>query len=291
MAVQNFLDASTGHITTSDRTLLCGREHKFPTRVIPHDHGWWVNVPEKKELADYLVRMCMAGFSSSFVQLLVVASDRGCWWINLDTDGDMWEALEIHEDHEPHDHDEERALAAFQENKVRASRAEKALKAYDSATDNLGVVNIEHVIDLITDIQHYCRFNSGAYTEPIQSAQKHFHAEINEEIFGEEQTGQWINNGRDYKDEIIVVADQKKPRVSCGQIIIHQGVAKYDENEFLQNSKLFEHGDLDVYIAIKPHIPVELNEADEVSTFLLNLLMPLVTQGAEIEIQVGPRAV
>ena len=76
MAVQTFLDASTGHITTFDKTLLCGREHKFPTRVIPHDHGWWVNVPDKKELAEYLVRMCMAGFSISFVRLLLWKSTK-----------------------------------------------------------------------------------------------------------------------------------------------------------------------------------------------------------------------
>ena len=209
MAVQTFLDASTGHITTSDRTLLCGREHKFPTRVIPHDHGWWVNVPEKKELAEYLVQMCMEGFSSSFVRLLVAASDLNCWWINLDTDGDMWEVLEIHEDDKSHDCDEESALAAFEENKARASRAEIALTAYDAATDKLETLNIEHVIDLVTDIQHYCRFNSWSHTEPIQSARNHFHAEIAEEFFEQEQSHR-DNCARYDKDEIIIVADQRR---------------------------------------------------------------------------------
>jgi hypothetical protein len=287
MAVQTFLDASTDHITTFDKTLLCGREHKFPTRVIPHNHGWWVNVPDKKELAEYLVLMCMAGFSISFVRLLVAASDCDCWWINLDTDGDMSEALEIHKD-SAHDRDEERALAAIEENKARASRAEIALKAYDAATDELGTLNDEHVIDLVTDIQHYLRFNSCSFIEPIQSARNHFHAEIAEEFFGQEQSHR-DNYVRYDKDEIIIVADQKKPGVTSGQIKIHQGIPEYGENEFLENSKLFEHGNLDIFIAIKPHIPTKINNADEVSAYLVDLLTPLVIQGTEIEIQVVER--
>jgi len=289
MAVQTFLDASTGHITTLDKTLLCGREHKFPTRVIPHDHGWWVNVPDKGELQEIIVKVRMQGFSSSFVRLLVAASNRDCLWINLDTDGAIWEDLKIHEEPKPHAYDEERASAAFDEDKARASRAEIALKAYDSGTDNHGVINIERVIDLLTDIQHYCRFNCWPYTGAMQSARTHFYAEMIAETFSGRQTSCRDNNGRYYKDEIIIIPDQKMPGVTPGQVKIHKGIADYDGNDFLQNSKLFEHDNLDVFIAIKPQIPAEINEADEVSAYLVDLLTPLVIQGTEIEIQVVER--
>ena len=118
-------------------------------------------------------------------------------------------ALEIHKDSEPHDRDEERALAAIEENKARVSRAEIALKAYDAATDKLGTLNNEHVIDLVTDIQHYLRFNSCSFIEPIQSARNHFHAEIAEEFFEQEQSHR-DNCARYDKDEIIIVADQRR---------------------------------------------------------------------------------
>jgi len=291
MAVQTFLDASTGHITTYDRTLLCGREHKFPTRVIPHDHGWWINIPGEKELSEAIIQMYMQGFSRSFMRLLVAASDRDCCWVNLHTDGDIWEDLEIHEDPKPHDSDDERAFAAIEENKVRALRAERALKSYDLETGYHEVINIEHVIDLITDIQHYCRFKSWPYTSPLQSARTHFHAEMNEEIFSEEQAICRYNNGRYDQDEIIIIPDQKMPGVTPGQFKIHKGIPDYSNEGFYQNSKLFEHENLDVYIAIKPHISTEINEADEVSDYLVDLLMPLVIHGAVIEIHVEEREV
>jgi hypothetical protein len=287
MAVQKFLDASILHISISDRTLLCCREDKFPTRVIPHDHGWWVNVPEKKELSEYVVRMCLQGFSSSFVRLLVAASDCDCWWINLDTDGDMWECLELHEDPELQVHDEEKAFAVFEENEARASRAEIALKAYDLTTDKLGTLNIEHVVDLITDLQHYCRLNDLSYTQPLQRARKHFHAEIAEEIFGHESESYRNNNARYYKDEIIIVPEQRVPGVPPGQIKIRQDITGYVQRDSFQNATLFDHGDLDISIAITPFIPAEINDNEDVVAYLVDLLTPLVARGGEIEIQIG----
>ena len=227
MAVQKFLDASISHISISDRTLLCCREDKFPTRVIPHDHGWWVNVPEKKELSEYVVRMCLQGFSSSFVRLLVAASDCDCWWIKLDTDGDMWECLELHEDPELQVH------------------------------------------------------------QPLQSARMHFHAEIAEEIFGHESESYRNNNARYYKDEIIIVPEQRVPGVPPGQIKIRQDIPGYDQRNSFQNATLFDHGDLDISIAITPFIPAEINDNEDVVAYLVDLLTPLVARGCEIEIQIG----
>lgn len=94
MAVEKFLDAGTTHILARDSDLLYLDPRLFPARVIPHDYGWWINVPEEKILEEYIPLMFDAGFSLAFVKLMRQACNLGCWWINLDIDGDVLEDLE-----------------------------------------------------------------------------------------------------------------------------------------------------------------------------------------------------
>lgn len=96
MGVENFLDASTGHITYKDSIKLLEDPEGFPSRVIPHDYGWWINIHEEKLLDDEIIKpMREDGYSEGFISLIKKASDHDCWWINLDCDGGYVDGLEI----------------------------------------------------------------------------------------------------------------------------------------------------------------------------------------------------
>lgn len=95
MGVQKYLDASTGHITYEDNHKLFAQHQSFPTRVVSHQHGWWINVPEKKLWEDELIasQIQAQGYSKDFLALLLFAVKHGCWWVNLDCDGSYIEGL------------------------------------------------------------------------------------------------------------------------------------------------------------------------------------------------------
>jgi len=89
MGVQKYLDASTGHITFEDSQRLCAHHQSLPTRVIVHEYGWWINVPDKKLWEEELIasQIQSQGYSKDFLALILFAMKRECWWINLDCDG------------------------------------------------------------------------------------------------------------------------------------------------------------------------------------------------------------
>lgn len=98
MAIEKFLDASTGHITAGDKILLEEDFDSFPTRVIPHEFGWWVNVPVKEDYDEEenpFIEMRAQGYSDAFINFINLAADSGCWWINFDADGDRLESFEM----------------------------------------------------------------------------------------------------------------------------------------------------------------------------------------------------
>ena len=98
MGLEKFGDASTGHITYADSLKLLEAPDAFPSRVIPHEIGWWINVPEVKLLEEDLIQpMKCAGYSERFINMIKMASKNGCWWINLDCDGEYVEGLEYNE--------------------------------------------------------------------------------------------------------------------------------------------------------------------------------------------------
>jgi hypothetical protein len=101
MSVEKFLDAGTSYITYEDSLKLLADPDNFPTRVITHEYGWIIHVPPwdylKEEDNDELVQMLDKGYSHAFVILMVYASKRDCWWINLDSDGGDVEGLPQHE--------------------------------------------------------------------------------------------------------------------------------------------------------------------------------------------------
>ena len=96
MGVEKFLDAGTFYITYEDSVKLLDDPVGFPTRVIPHDYGWWINVPRIECLEEDgdLQQMKHDGYSDAFIRLMKMAAEHNCWWINLDSDGEDVEGLE-----------------------------------------------------------------------------------------------------------------------------------------------------------------------------------------------------
>ena len=95
MGIEKFLDASTGHMTYEDSLKLLDDPIAFPCPVIPHDYGWWINVPgvklwREEPIADQIREQ---GYSEDFISMLVFARDNCCWWVNLDCDGEFVEGL------------------------------------------------------------------------------------------------------------------------------------------------------------------------------------------------------
>lgn len=95
MGVEKFLDASTGHITYEDSLKLLEDPSAFPSRVIVHDYGWWINIKGKEFEDEVILAMRTRGYSEAFVRLMRLAYTQECWWINLDCDGDDIDGLEI----------------------------------------------------------------------------------------------------------------------------------------------------------------------------------------------------
>ena len=96
MGVEKFLDATTGHITYEDNRKLLDDPISFPCRVIPHEYGWWINVPEKKlwiEEDPRADRIRDQGYSEGLISMLIFARDNCCRWVNLDCDGEFVEGL------------------------------------------------------------------------------------------------------------------------------------------------------------------------------------------------------
>lgn len=93
-AVMQYLDASTAHLPERERadledgTLL---DNKTP-RVIAHEYGWWVNVPE--DMGEDAENFTHAPALLAAVQL---ARKLNCNWINFDADASLVDGLEAYE--------------------------------------------------------------------------------------------------------------------------------------------------------------------------------------------------
>jgi hypothetical protein len=95
MAIEKYLDISTGHITYEDSQTLLWKHESFPTRVIAHEYGWWICVYDKKTQKESVYPgMRKQGYSEAFIDMMRMAADANCSWINLDSDGDYLEGLE-----------------------------------------------------------------------------------------------------------------------------------------------------------------------------------------------------
>lgn len=101
--ISAYLCLSTAHITEKDNTLLSSLKSDLDTfcaiRIVPHDYGYFIHVPNYnsdayeemiKELLDF-------GLSESFILLHKYAKVNNCMWINLDRDGETIDYLQTFE--------------------------------------------------------------------------------------------------------------------------------------------------------------------------------------------------
>jgi hypothetical protein len=110
--VRNFLDASTAHVTRQDvdvlahwATLEPEAWRPAPFRTIAHAYGYFIHVRldgsaggcGEAERLEYEQAAREDGISEAFFALQAYAREHGCWWINLDRDAEIIEALPVHE--------------------------------------------------------------------------------------------------------------------------------------------------------------------------------------------------
>jgi hypothetical protein len=96
MAILNFMDISTGHLTDGDVALL--NEEELPFDVMAYEYGWIVSTtrlmsPELVEEA--IEEMSAAGLSRAFITAARTAGERGCWLLRFEAEADLEEDLPI----------------------------------------------------------------------------------------------------------------------------------------------------------------------------------------------------
>lgn len=90
MAIYNFMDISTGHLTDDDVALL--NVEGLPFTVMAFEHGWVVSTASlmSDDLVDDAVeRLSAAGLSPEFIEIARTSGQRGCWLLRFDADADL----------------------------------------------------------------------------------------------------------------------------------------------------------------------------------------------------------
>lgn len=92
-AVMQYLDASTAHLPQHERDGLQSGElldNKTP-RVIPHEYGWWVNVPDEIDEDDF-------ERAPALLAVVRFARRHNCNWINFDVDARIVDRLQSYDE-------------------------------------------------------------------------------------------------------------------------------------------------------------------------------------------------
>jgi hypothetical protein len=97
MPVYKYLDLSTAHVTEAEMDAINARfgdvDDETP-RVIPHDYGAWVNVPEQQIVdEDSEFYAALAERYPNVAACLERARALECLWINFDQDASTHDGL------------------------------------------------------------------------------------------------------------------------------------------------------------------------------------------------------
>jgi hypothetical protein len=88
MPVYRYLDLSTAHLTEAEdaelRSRLADLEHS--PRVIVHDYGYWINVPDLDGSWDAEDTVALHKALPNLASCIDRARSYGCTWINFDRD-------------------------------------------------------------------------------------------------------------------------------------------------------------------------------------------------------------
>lgn len=93
--IAKYLDASIGHLPAVERVILAeGGPFDGGPRVIQHDYGWWVNVPEfRTDFEDEWTNE-----TPVLATVLRFAREHDCNWVNFDADAEQINGLTFYED-------------------------------------------------------------------------------------------------------------------------------------------------------------------------------------------------
>jgi hypothetical protein len=96
MAIYNFMDISTGHLTDDDVALL--NEEDLPFTVMAYEYGWIVSTADLMSadlVDDAIEKLSAAGLSPEFIEIARISGQRGCWLLRFDADADLEDDLPI----------------------------------------------------------------------------------------------------------------------------------------------------------------------------------------------------
>jgi len=89
MSICKYLDLSTAHITEADSKLL-EEDNGLPFRVLSDEFGFFVSSANASD--DELKN---AGLSDDFTAICNHALEKGCLYINLDSDAEIIDGLHV----------------------------------------------------------------------------------------------------------------------------------------------------------------------------------------------------
>ncbi len=90
MAVLNFMDVSTGHLTQDDVDLL--EAGALPVEVMAYEYGWIISTAGfmgTDSVEENAAKLGACGLSDTFVEVARAAGARDCWILRFDADADL----------------------------------------------------------------------------------------------------------------------------------------------------------------------------------------------------------
>jgi hypothetical protein len=88
------LDVSTAHITKKDSELLNQKIIQDTLVIYPYGYGHFIYVPAASDLESGEASLIKSqGFSDPFINLLKLAAQSGCKYLQLDCDGTTYNDL------------------------------------------------------------------------------------------------------------------------------------------------------------------------------------------------------
>ena len=110
LEIEKHLIVSTAHITKEDMDELCSQgQHRYPFLVKDHGYGVLVQVEQKERfqlpprensvdfISGYKPEPWTYDFSEDFIEILRIAQENDCLWVNFDRDGSEIEGLPVHD--------------------------------------------------------------------------------------------------------------------------------------------------------------------------------------------------
>ena len=173
MTIKKPLDLSIDHLTGIDISLLNSQKIQFPTEVIYRDYCWQIRIPDNTKLLETTLQMRAIGFSASFAELIISATNSGCIWISIDVNSsslcirDNYQYIESCQE-------DDNYLNRSQYSQVRDALS--ALKCYNLNTIRNIEIDEEITIDLIMDLLHYCEIRKWDPRMIFLEALEYYHA-------------------------------------------------------------------------------------------------------------------